>query len=86
MNRKLFNCQLKKLVLEIENLDYSTILDWVEKNIIDIPNPNIFLYCTGGPVITIFVDSGVLKGSRSFSAPVLLNCNTTIFRDFINGY
>ena len=86
MNRKLFNCQLKKLLLEIENLDYSTILDWVEKNIIDIPNPNIFLYCTGGPAITIFVDSGVLKGVRSFSPPVLLNCNTTIFRDFINGY
>ena len=85
MNRKLFNCQLKKLVLEIENLDYSTILDWVEKNIIDIPNPNIFLYCTGGPAITIFVDSGVLKGAHGFSAPVLLNCNTTIFRDFING-
>ena len=86
MNDKLFKSKLKKLVLEIEQLDYSTILDWVEKNIIDIPNPNIFLYCTGGPAITIFVDSGVLKGSHGFSAPVLLNCNTTIFKDFINGY
>ena len=86
MSDKQFKNQLEKLVLEIEQLDYSTILDWVEKNIIDIPDPNIFLYCTGGPAITIFVDSGVLKGVRSFSAPILLNCNTTIFRDFINGY
>lgn len=81
-----FKNQLEKLVLEIEQLDYSTILDWVEKNIIDIPNPNTLHYCTGGPDITIFIDSGVLKGSYSFSAPILLNCNTAIFRDFINGY
>ena len=86
MSDTLFKNQLEKLVLEIEQLDYSTILDWVEKNIIDIPNPNIFLYCTGGPAITIFVDSCVLKGSHGFSAPILLNCNTTIFSDFINGY
>ena len=47
MSDKQFKNQLEKLVLEIEQLDYSTILDWVEKNIIDIPDPNIFLYCTG---------------------------------------
>ena len=84
MNEKLLKHQLKKLVLEIEKLDYSTILDWVEKNIVEIPNHNILRYTIGGPTITIFVDSGVVKGSHGFYAPILLNCNTTIFRDFLS--
>ena len=84
MNDKLFKSKLKKLVLEIEQLDYSTILDWVEKNIVEIPNHNTLHYCIGGPAITIFIDSGVLKGAHGFSAPILLNCNTAIFRDFLS--
>lgn len=84
MSDKQFKNQLEKLVLEIEQLNYSTILDWVEKNIIEIPNHNILRYTIGGPTITIFVDSGVVKGSHGFYAPILLNCNTTIFRDFLS--
>ena len=86
MSDKQFQNQLEKLVLEIEQLDYSTILDWVEKNIIDMREGNTFVYSRPAASISIFVDSGVLKGVRSFSPPVLLNCNTTIFKDFINGY
>lgn len=86
MSDTLFKHQLEKLVLEIEQLDYSTILDWIEKNIVEIPNHNTLYYCIGGPAITIFIDSGVLKVSHGLSAPILLNCNTAIFRDFINGY
>ena len=84
MSDKQFKNQLEKLVLEIEQLDYSTILDWVEKNIVEIPNHNTLHYCIGGPAITIYIGSGVLKGSHGFSAPILLNCNTTISRDFLS--
>jgi hypothetical protein len=71
---------LEEIVSEISKLDYSSVYNWIEYNVIEVKNNNELVITCGGPSIRIYIDSGVIIGQEGFSSQrVFVDCETELF-------